>query len=53
MVAIVPLFRELERQGRAGSTAEAPPLVRQAGLELDRIKDFLERHLKALEQPRT
>jgi hypothetical protein len=41
MNAIVPILRELERQGREGQLSNAEELVVQASKELDRIRDFL------------
>ncbi len=41
MNAIVPVLRELERQGRDGQLADAESLVSRATKELDRIRDFL------------
>ena len=41
MNAIVPLLRELERQGREGTLIDAENLMARASKELDRIRDFL------------
>jgi len=40
MNAIVPILRELERQGREGVLRDATGLVARATKELDRIRDF-------------
>jgi HPt (histidine-containing phosphotransfer) domain-containing protein len=45
MNAIVPILRELERQGRDGALSDATRLMTRATKELDRIRDFLkDRH---------
>ena len=41
MNAIVPHFRELERQGYEGKLSGAPALLARAGKELERIRTFL------------
>jgi CheY-like chemotaxis protein len=45
MVRIVPLLRELERQGEEKQLVNAVELCRQANLEFDRIREFLDAHL--------
>ena len=51
MTAIVPLLRELERQGREGHLEQAPELVAQAETALGQIIACLEQHLATLAQP--
>jgi HPt (histidine-containing phosphotransfer) domain-containing protein len=41
-VALVPLFREMERLGRAGRLAEAVPCGQQLGQEFVRVERFLQ-----------
>jgi CheY-like chemotaxis protein/HPt (histidine-containing phosphotransfer) domain-containing protein len=48
MNAIVPVLRELERQGHAGQLEDATRLVKRAGKELERIRVFLEDYVKSL-----
>ena len=48
MNGIVPVLRELERQGREGRLDGATVLVRQAGKELERIGGFLEDYVRTL-----
>ncbi len=45
MTRLVPLLRELERQGRQGTLTDAAERFVQAAAELVRIRDFLEKHL--------
>jgi HPt (histidine-containing phosphotransfer) domain-containing protein len=45
MVRIVPLLRELERQGEEKQLVNAPDLCRQANHEFERIREFLDAHL--------
>jgi CheY-like chemotaxis protein/HPt (histidine-containing phosphotransfer) domain-containing protein len=45
MVRIVPLLRELERQGEEKKLVNAVDLCRQARLEFDCIREFLDAHL--------
>jgi two-component system sensor histidine kinase/response regulator len=42
---LVPLLRELERQGFEGQLTSAPQLSREAGQEFQRIRCFLEAYL--------
>jgi CheY-like chemotaxis protein/nitrogen-specific signal transduction histidine kinase len=42
---LVPLLRELERQGLEGQLTSAAQLSRQAGQEFERIRSFLEAYL--------
>jgi CheY-like chemotaxis protein/HPt (histidine-containing phosphotransfer) domain-containing protein len=42
---LVPLLRELERQGFEGQLTSAPQLSREAGEEFKRIRSFLEAYL--------
>ena len=48
MNRIVPLLRELERQGREGRLDGATALVMQVGKELEGIGDFLEDYVRTL-----
>ena len=48
MRRIVPLLRELERQGYEEKLTNADELSRQVGDEFKRIRDFLEAHLASL-----
>jgi CheY-like chemotaxis protein/HPt (histidine-containing phosphotransfer) domain-containing protein len=48
MNGIVPVLRELERQGREGRLDGATVLVMQAGKELERIGGFLEDYVRTL-----
>jgi CheY-like chemotaxis protein len=48
MRRIVPLLRELERQGYEEKLTNAAELSRQVGDEFKRIRDFLEAHLASL-----
>jgi len=45
MVRIVPMLRDLERQGENGNLTRAPDMFRQAEQEFHRIRAFLEAHL--------
>ena len=45
MVRIVPLLRELERQGEEKRLVNAPELCRQSLREFARIREFLEEYL--------
>jgi len=45
MVRIVPLLRELERQGEEKRLTNAAELCRQACREFERIREFLDAHL--------
>ena len=47
MVAIVPLLRELERQGREGMLETAADHVASASKELERIGAFLKNHVQS------
>jgi len=48
MVRIVPMLRELERQGEEKKLVNAMELCRQARAEFDCIREFLEAHLAKL-----
>jgi CheY-like chemotaxis protein len=48
MVRIVPLLRELERQGEEKNLTSASELCRQARAEFDCIRQFLDAHLAKL-----
>ena len=48
MTAIVASLSELERKGRDGELADAELLIGQAQDGFNRIKEFLEEHLKEL-----
>ncbi|HWC61175.1 MAG TPA: response regulator, partial [Verrucomicrobiae bacterium] len=48
MLRIVPLLRELERQGEEKKLVNAVELCRQARIEFDCIREFLEAHLAKL-----
>jgi CheY-like chemotaxis protein/HPt (histidine-containing phosphotransfer) domain-containing protein len=48
MVRIVPLLRELERQGDEKKLVNAVELCRQANAEFDSIREFLDAHLTKL-----
>ena len=48
MVRIVPMLRELERQGEEKKLVNAVELCRQARAEFDCIREFLEAHLAKL-----
>jgi hypothetical protein len=45
MRRLVPLLRELEREGYEEKLTHAAELSRQVGDEFDRIRNFLEAHL--------
>jgi CheY-like chemotaxis protein/HPt (histidine-containing phosphotransfer) domain-containing protein len=45
MLRIVPLLRELERQGEEKTLVNAVELCRQARVEFDSIREFLDAHL--------
>jgi len=45
MVRIVPLLREMERQGEEKKLVNVVELCRQARIEFDCIRGFLEAHL--------
>jgi CheY-like chemotaxis protein len=47
MLRIVPLLRELERQGEEKRLVNAPELCRQSLREFARIREFLEAHLSS------
>ena len=47
MTQIVPLLRELERRGREGRLEDAVLLVTRASKELERIRSFLDTHLRS------
>jgi CheY-like chemotaxis protein/HPt (histidine-containing phosphotransfer) domain-containing protein len=51
MVRIVPLLRELERQGDEKKLVNAVELCRQARVEFDSIREFLEAYLAKLSPP--
>jgi hypothetical protein len=48
MRRMVPILRELERQGYEQKLTNAAELSRQVGDEFGRIRDFLEAHLANL-----
>jgi len=48
MVRIVPLLRELERQGDEKKLVNAVELCRQANHEFERIREFLDAHLAGI-----
>jgi len=48
MNRLVPILRELERQGQEGKLVEPESLASQAVHELEQIKAFLDNHLKTL-----
>ena len=48
MLRIVPLLRELERQGEEKKLVNAVELCRQAHVEFKSIREFLEAHLAKL-----
>jgi CheY-like chemotaxis protein len=48
MIRIVPLLRELERQGEEKKLVNAVELCRQTNAEFDAIRDFLDAHLAKL-----
>jgi hypothetical protein len=51
MVRIVPLLRELERQGDEKKLVNAVELCRECNQEFDRIREFLDAHLARLSPP--
>ena len=51
MRRLVPLLRELEREGFEGRLTNATQLSRQAGEEFERIRHFLEAYLAEHAQP--
>jgi CheY-like chemotaxis protein/nitrogen-specific signal transduction histidine kinase len=51
MRRLVPLLRELERQGLERNLSNADELVRQAAAEFDSIRQFLEAYLSAQTKP--
>jgi HPt (histidine-containing phosphotransfer) domain-containing protein len=50
MSAIVPILRELEKQGREHHPEQAPALVAQAEAALAQINTFLDQYLASLNQ---
>ncbi len=51
MNAMVLPLRELERLGREGNLAEAGPLFQEATRQLERTRQFLEKHLQDTRNP--
>jgi HPt (histidine-containing phosphotransfer) domain-containing protein len=49
IIGMVPLLREIEGLGRAGEGSGAAALVTQVDEELERVRQFLSRHVERLE----